>query len=156
MHKPRIGGNAHRSDTALRGTDMTTNRHRYSESSSASRLYRNTEDGLLMGVCAGLADYFGFDRTVTRVVTVVAAFFFAPTVIIAYVLLGLLLKKSPESKRMSFAESALRQRVRAEPHATLDSVRHRFRELDRRMQRLERLVTSKRYRLEREFEGLKD
>jgi phage shock protein C len=46
--------------------------------------------------------------------------------------------------------------VRAEPHATLSSVRHRFRDLDARLQRLEKYVTSERFRLDREFAGLKE
>jgi len=37
----------------------------------------------------------------------------------------------------------------------LDSQRYRFRDLDRRLQRLEKYVTSKRFRLEREFDDLK-
>jgi len=112
---------------------------------------------MLLGVCAGFADYFGFDRTITRVVTVVAAMIFLPTIVIGYILLGVLLDKSYESRgRSKFDDFALRQRVRAEPHSTLDSIRHRFRELDRRMQRLEKVVTSKRFRLQREFDGLGD
>ena len=45
---------------------------------------------MMFGVCAGIADYFGFDLTVTRVLTVVAGAMFAfPIVCVAYVLLGL-------------------------------------------------------------------
>ncbi len=32
----------------------------------AKKLYRNTDDGLLSGVMAGLADHFGFDPTLWR------------------------------------------------------------------------------------------
>ncbi len=134
-----------------------TRRNNNREQQPRNRLYRSTDDAVILGVCAGLAEYFGFDRGMTRIITAIAAFLFPPTVLIAYVLLGLLLKKAPESPRDTSEERYnLRQRVRAEPHATLDSIRHRFRELDRRMQRLEKHVTSKRYRLEREFDGLKD
>jgi phage shock protein C len=136
---------------------MKRDRDSYDTDVPRYRLYRNTEDGVFMGVCAGLADYFGFDRLATRIVTVAAAFFFAPTIIIAYLLLGFLLKKAPKRHdRRDHRDDALRQRIWAEPHASLDSVRHRFRELDRRLQRLETVVTSRRYRLEREFDGLRD
>lgn len=125
--------------------------------SARNRLYRNTEEGMILGVCAGIADYFGFDLTATRVVTVIAALIFPPTILISYFLFGFLLKKAPSSRAYSTPERELRRKhVRAEPHATLDSIRHRFRELDRRMQRLERIVTSKRFHLQREFDGLKD
>lgn len=110
----------------------------------------------MLGVCAGVADYFGFDRNVVRAVTAVCAFFF-PTTIIAYFILGLVLDQEPEQERIkSSYQSELRRRVRSEPHSTLNSQRHRFRELDRRLQKLEKYVTSKRFRLDREFDGLQD
>ena len=43
-----------------------------------------------------------------------------------------------------------------DPHATLSSVRYRFRDLDSRLQRLERYVTSNRFRLDREFRELRE
>lgn len=130
---------------------------KYERDGNGNKLFRNGNDAIFLGVCAGLADFFGFDRTVTRAATVLAAFLFPPTVIIAYVLLGLVLKKSPETGSDSSSEHyRLRQRIRSEPHSTLESVRHRFRELDRRLQRLEKLVTSKKFRLEREIDGLRD
>ena len=110
----------------------------------------------MLGVCAGVADYFGFDRSIVRAVTAVCAVFF-PTTIIAYFILGMLLEHSPETEQMaSTYDRELRRRVRSEPHSTLHSQRHRFRELDRRLQRLEKYVTSKRFRLDREFQDLRD
>lgn len=110
----------------------------------------------MLGVCAGVADYFGFDRNVVRAVTVVCALFF-PTTILAYFILGLALDREPEQDRMTSPyQSELRRRVRSQPHSTLHSQRHRFRELDRRLQKLEKYVTSKRFRLDREFDGLQD
>jgi phage shock protein C len=50
----------------------------------------------------------------------------------------------------------LQRSVRAAPHATLDQIRHRFREVDGRLQRLEKYLTSQRFKLDREFEALKD
>ena len=122
-----------------------------------NRLGRDSENGMIFGVCAGLADYFGFDIKLTRVCVVVGAFFFFPTVAIIYVILGLLLDDVPsvprkEERRREDAE--LRRRIRSEPHETLRSVRYRFRELDRRLQRLEKYVTSKKFNLQREIDGL--
>lgn len=120
------------------------------------RLYRSADRGFIAGVCAGLAEYFGVDATLTRVLVAVGAFFF-PILILAYIVLALLLPKRPS---MGYGgddrDSELRRHVRAEPHATLDSVRHRFRDLDRRLQRLEKHVTSGRYNLDRELDGLRD
>lgn len=121
-----------------------------------SRLKRVTEGAKVLGVCAGVADYFGFDRNVVRAVTAACAFFF-PTTIVAYFILGMVLEQESEQEsRTSTYQSELRRRVRSEPHSTLSSQRHRFRELDRRLQKLEKYVTSKRFRLDREFDGLQD
>ena len=112
---------------------------------------------MIFGVCAGLADYFGFDVKLTRVCVAVGGFFFFPTVVVIYVILGLLLDPlPPDSHERKSEDPELRRRIRSEPHATLRSVRHRFRDLDRRLQRLEKHVTSKRYNLERELDGLRD
>ena len=122
-----------------------------------NKIYRAGRDARILGVCAGLSKHFGFDRSIVRLLTAIGAFVFFPTVIVAYFILALLLEKAPEDERPDTAYDAeLRQRVRSEPHATVNSQRHRFRELDRRLQRLEKYVTSKRFRLDREFEGLKD
>ena len=58
-----------------------------------NRMYRIPRRGVLFGVCAGIADYFGFDLTVTRVLVLVGALFAFPIVCIAYILLALLLPR---------------------------------------------------------------
>ena len=49
-----------------------------------SRLYRNTEKGVIFGVCAGLADYFGISRFIVRIVAVIALFMFTAPVVFCY------------------------------------------------------------------------
>jgi len=122
---------------------------------SRNRLYRDPKAGMAAGVCAGIADYFGFDPSLTRVLVVLAALFFFPFTVVAYVVLAILLpKKPPELGYDSDEEAELDRRMRAQPHDSLHSIRHRFRELDRRLQNIERYVTSKRFKLDREFDGL--
>lgn len=59
------------------------------------RLYRDQENGLLMGVCAGLADYFEWPLVAVRVVAAGLLFFwFVPTVVV-YITAGLLLRDRP-------------------------------------------------------------
>jgi phage shock protein C len=122
------------------------------------RLYKSREDRLLFGVCAGLADYFGFDVTITRVVAILALIVFPPSTLIGYIVLAILLPKSPRRTAYPRDEDAdrLQRSVRAAPHATLDQIRHRFREIDGRIQRLEKYLTSNRFKLDREFEALRD
>lgn len=124
---------------------------------SPRRLYRDREHKLVFGVCAGIADYFGFDIAVTRVVVLVGLVFFLPPTLISYIVLALLLPKKPYEERTRADVSASLQRsVRSSPQATLENIRHRCREIDARLQRLEKYMTSKRFELDREFEALKD
>lgn len=125
-----------------------------SANGNGNKLYRSADRGVIAGVCAGLAEYFGVDTGLTRAIAIVAAFFF-PILILAYVALALLLPKRPSVEYDDASgDGEVRRRVRTEPHATLGAVRHRFRELDRRLQRLEKYVTSDRFKLDREFESL--
>ena len=118
-----------------------------------NRLYRIPSSGKVFGVCAGLADYFGFDVTVTRVIVVLGAVFSAPLVVVAYIVLGFLLPVRSYEGGRDAVDPAERQ-LRSNPHSSLSGVRYRFRDLDVRLQRLEKYVTSSRYKLDREFQQL--
>src|SRR6266849_5922956 len=46
------------------------------------RLYRDTENGRIAGVCAGISDYFGVRRSLVRLAAILGlVFFFVPTFI---------------------------------------------------------------------------
>jgi phage shock protein C len=121
-----------------------------------NRLYRNPRRGMIFGVCAGISEYFGFDLTVTRVLTVIAALFAFPMVCIAYLVLALLLPRRASEPGVEYGLDSVQRQVRADPHDMLSSVRYRFRDLDARLQKLEKYVTSNRFALDREFRSLKD
>ncbi len=124
-----------------------------------NRMYRNSEKGMVFGVCAGLADYFGFDVTIVRVLVVLGTLFFpGPLVIVGYLIMALLLPKQTRRARTALddGDEDVSRSIRSEPHATLGTLRHRYRELESRLQRLEKHVTSGRYQLDREFERLRD
>lgn len=121
------------------------------------RLYRDRSRGLILGVCAGVADYFGFDLTTTRVCAALSLLFFMPATLLVYFGLALLLpKRLNGGDEPTRADSLVQRAVRAEPHATLSNVNHRFRALEVRLQKLEKYVTSPRFQLDQEFESLKD
>jgi phage shock protein C len=125
-----------------------------------NKLYRNPRRGMIFGVCAGVAEYFGFDVTVTRVIVAAAACFAFPVICVIYLCLGLLLPSRgyvgppPDYNEPVERQDPVERQVRSSPHETLASVRYRFRDLDVRLQRLEKYVTSNRYKLDREFEKL--
>lgn len=58
-------------------------------------LYKDSEDGILMGVCAGIANYFDVSRNGTRLFVVIAALFMFWPVVIAYFVAGFVLKHRP-------------------------------------------------------------
>jgi len=122
------------------------------------RLYQDRHNGIICGICAGLSDYFGFNLTVTRILAVLSLLIFTVPTSIAYVALALLLPKKPRSsgRPTGYETDSLQRQVRSAPHATMESVRHRFREMDARLQRMEKYLTSSRFKLDREFEALKD
>jgi phage shock protein C len=121
-----------------------------------NKLYRNPRRGMIFGVCAGIAEYFGFDVTVTRVVVVIGAFFAFPVIVVVYLVLALLLPVRAKVGTERAHGDPVERQVRSSPHDTLANVRYRFRDLDARLQRLEKYVTSSRYKLDREFEKLEE
>ena len=57
----------------------------------AQRFYRDPQHGKLMGVCAGLADYFGWNATLVRVLAIVALLWFNVVTLAVYLVLGFVL-----------------------------------------------------------------
>ncbi|HET8697698.1 MAG TPA: envelope stress response membrane protein PspC [Gammaproteobacteria bacterium] len=123
-----------------------------------NRLYRNPRRGVIFGVCAGLSEYFAFDLTIVRVLVVLGAFFSFPVVPLTYLVLGFVLPVKPNDDALSDASQidSVQRRVRSDPHDMLSSVRYRARDLDARLQRLEKYVTSNRFKLDQEFQRLRD
>ena len=122
-----------------------------------NRLYRDPKRGMIAGVCAGMAEYFGFDLSVTRVVVVIASLFSFPFMCVAYLAAAFLVPRKPISDAgVEYTVDPVQRQVRADPHDMLSSVRYRFRDLDSRLQKLEKYVTSNRFALDREFRSLKD
>ncbi len=118
------------------------------------RLYRSADAGILFGVCAGLADYFGVERWIVRVFWLFGLLILPPPTIVAYLVLAMLLPKAPARQYASEGDAAFWQGVRIDPSRSFAELRHRFRELERKLQRAEAFVTSKRYRVQREIDDL--
>ena len=117
------------------------------------RLYRDTDRAKLGGVCAGLADYFGFNLCMTRFLAVIAFLFAMPMTIIAY-LAAVLLIPARSVRNEGPADPEFRRAVRSSPARTADDIRRHFQSLDRRLAKMEKYVTSSRYELDREFRNL--
>lgn len=59
------------------------------------RLCRDSERGVILGVCAGIAEYFDWPLWLTRVGTLALGWFFTIPVVIAYFVAALLLPERP-------------------------------------------------------------
>ena len=124
-------------------------------STNERRFSRNADKAMLGGVCAGIADYFGFNLCVTRLLAVIA-FFTMPLTILGYLALVILTPSVSAKDNPRPVDPAFHRAVRSSPTQTMSDVRSRFKSLDRRLARLEKYVTSSRYQLDREFDRLKD
>jgi phage shock protein C len=125
---------------------------------SGRRLYRDSDRAVVGGVCAGLATYLGFNLKITRLLCVIAFLCAFPFALIAYLAAVLLIPASSsriydEAMYEARRNEALREEIlRARP--TVDDVRERYRNLDRRLAKIEKYVTSSKYRLDEEFRRL--
>jgi len=116
-------------------------------------LYRS-RSGLIFGVCKGIADYLDVSVFWTRVIVVVATLFTGIWPIpVLYVVAALLMKPEPvlpletESDR-EFYNSYISSRTMA-----LHRLKRTFDSLDRRLRRMESIVTAREYDWERRLNG---
>lgn len=119
------------------------------------RFHRSRDHSVIAGVCGGLADYFGFNLKVTRLLAVIALVMATPITLLVYFGTVLLFPaESDERYRRPDYDPEFHRAVRSSPRETLADVRRRFQSLDSRLARLERYVTSSRYNLDQEFKKL--
>ena len=118
------------------------------------RFVRSADRAIVAGVCAGLADYFGFNLRVTRLLAFIALCVAFPVSLLVYFGAVLLIPSAHDPERQPDHDAEFEQAVRSAPRQTLNDVRRRFQSLDSRMARLERYVTSSRFDLDQEFRKL--
>ena len=123
-----------------------TNRH-------SGPLYRS-RDGLILGVCKGVADYFNFRvfwvRTLLVVMLLVSGIW---PMLFIYVVASLLMKPEPvrpieTEAEEEFYDSYVQSRAKAAAR-----LKRRFQNLERRIRRMEDTVTSREFDWERRFQG---
>ncbi len=122
-----------------------------------TKYYLDRRNRKYKGVCAGIADYTGFDVTLVRVATVILTIIGGfPWTLIAYWLTAWLAQDKPHELRDDTpAETKFWQGVRASPGRSVRDVRSSFRDLDRRLADIETHVTSGNMGLANEIEKLR-
>jgi len=123
-------------------------------------LTRNKVDGKLGGVCAGIGDYLGWDHTMVRILTILLIIF-TGLPLLAYFILWVLMPKDPRAPYLREYREQVEARDRYKAPAgtagsttTYNDVRSKFRSLEVRLQDLERSITSKEWKLNRDFRDL--
>ncbi len=123
------------------------------------RLYRDRDRAVLGGVCAGLAHYLGFNLKVTRFLCIIAFLCAFPFALVAYIAAVLLIPASStrtfeeERRADELRKAHLREEIlRAKP--TVSEVRRRYEDMDARLAKLEKYITSSRYELDEKLRRL--
>jgi phage shock protein C len=145
-------------------------------------LYRDPEKGKIAGVCAGLAEYFGLELWLVRILVVTGFFLLAgPFVIVAYIAAWFILEKKPGTtdKNCVFSHqkgsrvtagkgwhnSSEQEEKKVEvkgkvwqagepPRQAFYDIKQRFERNETRLRNIETYVTSPEFQLNREINSL--
>ncbi|MCX7044449.1 MAG: PspC domain-containing protein [Candidatus Sumerlaeota bacterium] len=115
-------------------------------------LYRS-RGGMIFGCCKGLAEYFNISAFWLRVLLVIAGFFtgFFP-LIIGYIIAALLMKPEPIIPFASEADRENYDTYMSSRSMALGRLKRTYSDLDRRIQRIESIVTSPEFRWNAQME----
>ena len=131
------------------------------------RLCRDRENGKLLGVCAGIANYYGLETWVVRLIALTGLVFLTSVTLVGYFVAALLMDPSPLRKRTP-RERPPRRRRRERgrrkddppeayswiPRQRLRDVSAEFDQMELKLRRMETHVTSGHYELHRELAEL--
>ena len=123
---------------------------------SLSELTRDTDRGLLFGVCAGLARYYGWRVRNVRFAVVLLAFLLNWPVILAYVIAVFVIPSDEEREETGVVPPSQRAQAQAAPERPLyqGDLKDRFARIDTRMQRVEAYLHGSEYQLRTAFRDL--
>lgn len=127
----------------------------YTSSPNPKRLYRS-RDKVIAGVCGGIAERMGWDPTIVRIAFAVLFFTgILSAVFIVYIVIWAITPYAPRRPRhLTPDEEVFWRSVSDRPAETFSNIRYKFRDMDDRLARMERAVTSEEWKLKREFRDL--
>jgi len=136
--------------------DPGRDRYAVEQPASRTRFYRDKRNGKVLGVCAGIADYTGFDVSLVRVCFLAAVFMSGGSILPLYFIVAMVTPTKPQSlERTDVEEQQFWQGVRASPARAARDIRSRFKDIDRRLADIESYVTTENRSLAREIEQLR-
>ena len=123
------------------------------ERKNPHKFFRDKENAILAGVCAGISEYFGWNRKGVRLVCAVLCVIppFFPFIIISYILLAIFLPVKPAGLYETKEQAEFWRGVSNAPSDVFGSLSHRFKELNLRLEKMEAFVTSKEFEIDREL-----
>lgn len=124
-------------------------------------LLRDTTNGKISGVCAGLANYLGLEVWLVRILVISAALLGGSfLVLLAYIALTLMLEKQPVQYNQTMKtqqEHKLKSKPWQQgqsPEALLNTLEREFDQLEGKIRSMEAYVTSDSFKVNREFKNL--
>ena len=109
-----------------------------------------------MGICAGIADYTGFDVSLVRIAMIAAVFLSSGSILPVYFIAGMIAPDKPrELDTTDVQERDFWRSVRQSPTRTARDIRLRLKDIDRRLADVESYVTTENRSLAREIEQLR-
>ena len=121
-----------------------------------TRFYLDKRNKRFMGVCAGIADYFGVEAVWVRLGFVATMLFMFPPIFFIYFAVAWIADAKPYALyNESEEERQFWTKVRVAPQRTIRDVHASFRESDRRLRDIEAYVTSSNNRLANEIDKLR-
>lgn len=147
---------------------------------NGKQLYRNPEKAKIAGVCSGVAEYFGLETWLVRILVVTGFFLLAgPFIFVAYIAAWFILDKKPKyldtvqttphtfsrgkgwtnpnGGRVKETKVEVKTKVwqaGEPPKQAFHDIRNRFEKAESRLRRMETYVTSKEYQLNKEISRL--
>lgn len=143
-------------------------------SKSRGELYRDSNNGKLAGVCAGLADYFGWETWLVRILLVSGVLLGMGWFIVIYIAAWFILDKKPGSDDKvkgdkakastnnnsdEFIHESIKVKARIwqsgePPKQALHDIRLKFISLEKQVRLMEKYVTSSEFTVSREINRL--
>ncbi len=113
-----------------------------------------SRDGIILGVCRGIADYFSFSvfwiRAIVVVVFILTGFW---PIIGIYILAALLMKSEPDVPGRSGSKENSYGRYTRARHDTAERFKRKWRHLEKRIRTMEDKVTSREFDWNSRFHG---
>jgi phage shock protein C len=125
----------------------------YSGREHGTTLYRS-RDGMICGVCKGIANYYAFDVFWTRVLTVIAASFVGvwPAVFL-YIIAAMVMKPEPVLPLETEEDEEFYHSYSGSRTMALNRLKRTYDNLDRRIQRIESTVTARDFDWDERLKG---